>query len=61
MATRVIADQLLLVDTVGRWFHLETPTFVGAGQAYWVDRSVGALCVERGEGRVSLHFGEMCR
>ncbi|GAA1587785.1 hypothetical protein [Actinoplanes couchii] len=61
MARREIADRLLLVDTVDRWFHLDEPTFIGAGQAYWVDRSTDELCVARGDGRVSRHVGAMCR
>ncbi|MBW6437809.1 hypothetical protein KZ829_29140 [Actinoplanes hulinensis] len=61
MAKPVIADRLLLVDTVDRWFHLEEPTFIDAGQAYWIDRSTSELCVDRGDGRVSRHAGAMCR
>ncbi|WP_430791085.1 hypothetical protein [Actinoplanes sp. G11-F43] len=61
MTGRVIAERLLLVDMVDRWFHLDEPTFIGAGQAYWVDRSNDELCVDRGDGRVSRHAGAMCR
>ncbi|GAA1658879.1 hypothetical protein GCM10009828_106190 [Actinoplanes couchii] len=61
MARHTIADRLLLVDTVDRWFHLDEPTFIGAGQAYRVDRSADEPCVDRGDGRVSRHVGAMCR
>lgn len=58
---RVTADRLVLVDVVDRWFHLREPTFVDAGQTYWVDRSAGELCVDRGNGRTTRHPGDMCR
>ncbi|MEU4689041.1 hypothetical protein [Actinoplanes sp. NPDC023714] len=60
MYERRIADRLTLVTTVDRWFHLDEPTFVDAGQTYWVDRATSELCVD-GDGRVSRHAGAVCR
>ncbi|WP_282757578.1 hypothetical protein [Actinoplanes sandaracinus] len=56
---RVTADRMVLLTVVNRWFHLREPTFVGAGQSYWIE--AGELCVDRGGGRVSRHCGDMCR
>ncbi|SDT80662.1 hypothetical protein [Actinoplanes derwentensis] len=67
MVKRAIADRLILVDVVDRWFHLQEPTFIDVGQCYWIDRETSELCVERGgdrvtrHGRVTRHAGWMCR
>lgn len=67
MVKRVTADRLILVDVIDRWFHLREPTFIEAGQTYWIDRGTNELCVDRGgdgvtrHGRVTRHAGWMCR
>lgn len=61
MYERVTADRLTLVDVVNRWFHLHAPTFVDAGQTYWIDHENHEPCVDRGHGRVSRHAGWMNR
>ncbi|HTJ37780.1 MAG TPA: hypothetical protein VL738_31490 [Dactylosporangium sp.] len=55
MAERVTAARLMLVSVVGHWFYLEKPTFIRAGQTYWVDWGAGELCVDRGDGRAARH------
>jgi hypothetical protein len=57
MVERVVADRLSLVEVVDCCFRLREPTFVRAGQAYWMDREAGELCVDRGDGRVTRHAG----
>jgi hypothetical protein len=37
MVKRVTVDRLILVDVVDHWFRLEQPTFVDAGETYWID------------------------
>ncbi|WP_405099825.1 hypothetical protein [Micromonospora sp. NBC_01412] len=61
MAERVTAERLMLVDTVGRWFHLDQPVLIERGQTYWIDCTTSELCVDRGDGRVTRTAGEMCR
>lgn len=61
MFQRVTAERMLLLDVVHRWFHLAAPTFVEAGQTYWIDRETSELCVDRGDGRVTRHVGMICR
>jgi hypothetical protein len=61
MVQRVTADRLILVDVVNRWFHLRAPTFIDAGQTYWIDHGTNELCVDRGGGRMTRHAGWMCR
>ncbi|WP_433389550.1 hypothetical protein [Micromonospora sp. KLBMP9576] len=61
MPQRETAERLMLVDTVGRWFHLDQPVLIGRGQTYWIDRTTSELCVDRGDGRVTRTAGEMCR
>lgn len=53
MVNRVTADRLMLVSVVNHWFHLQEPTFIGAGQTYWIDRETNELCVDRGGDRVT--------
>ncbi|MET8229638.1 hypothetical protein ABZS77_03030 [Micromonospora sp. NPDC005298] len=61
MPQRETAERLTLVDTVGRWFHLDQPVFIERGQTYWIDRTTSELCVDRGDGRVTRTAGGMCR
>ncbi|MBF5034027.1 hypothetical protein IRY44_30165 [Micromonospora sp. ANENR4] len=61
MPQRETAERLTLVDTVGRWFHLDPPVLIERGQTYWIDRTTSELCVDRGDGRVTRTAGEMCR
>jgi hypothetical protein len=61
MPERITVDRLTLADSAGRHFHLTEPTFIDAGQTYWIDRSNDELCVDRGNGRISRHPGSTCR
>jgi len=61
MSRRTVAERLVLMTVVDRWFHLREPIFVEAGQSYWIDHSAQELCVDRGDGRVTRHAGMMCR
>lgn len=54
MVERVTTDRLVLVNVVDHWFHLQHPTFIDAGQTYWIDHEASELCVDRG-GRVTRH------
>ncbi|WP_147265168.1 hypothetical protein [Micromonospora sp. LHW51205] len=49
------ADRLTLVSVVDHWFYLQEPTFVAAGQTYWIDRETSQLCVDRDGHRVTRH------
>lgn len=51
------ADRLLLAGRVDCCLQLAEPTFITAGQSYWVDHAAGELCVDRGAGRVTRHPG----
>jgi len=55
MVKRVIVDRLILVDVVDHWFHLQLPTFIDAGEAYWIDHETSELCVDRGRDRLTRH------
>ncbi|MEV6349735.1 hypothetical protein [Actinoplanes sp. NPDC051851] len=55
MVERGTADRLILVNVVDHHFYLEEPTFIGAGQSYWIDREAGEICVDRGGGRLTRH------
>lgn len=61
MSERMTAERLTLVDTVGRWFHLDRPVLIGPGESYWVDRKSSELCVDRGDGRITRTAGWWCR
>ncbi|MER6592062.1 hypothetical protein ABT214_09445 [Micromonospora purpureochromogenes] len=54
------ADRLVLLNQV-EWFHLDRPLLVWPGQTYWVDRDTDELCVDRGDGRITLAPGWVCR
>jgi hypothetical protein len=55
VVNRVTADRLMLVNVVDHWFYLQEPTFIEAGQTYWVDHETNELFVDRGGDRVTRH------
>lgn len=57
MVERAIADRLILVDVVNRWFHLQQPIFIDAGHVYCIDHETRELRVDR----MTRHAGWMCR
>ncbi|MGN9775522.1 hypothetical protein ACTMS0_07070 [Micromonospora sp. H33] len=58
---KVTAARRTLVTTIDRWFHLDRPLLVEAGQTYWVDWKRRELCVDRGDGQVRRFPGWVCR
>ena len=57
MSESVTADRLLLASRVDCCLQLREPTFITAGQSYWVEHETGELYVDRGAGRVTRHPG----
>ena len=55
VVNRVTADRLMLVNVVDHWFYLQEPTFIDAGQTYWIDHETNELCVDRGGDRITRH------
>ncbi|MET7424225.1 hypothetical protein [Dactylosporangium sp. NPDC005555] len=56
-----MAERMILLNRVHRWFVLERPVFVAAGQSYWIDHETSELCIDRGDGRVEQVPGFICR
>ncbi|GAA2695265.1 hypothetical protein [Actinoplanes palleronii] len=57
MTNPVIAERLLLATRVDCCFQLDEPTFIAAGESYWLDDEHGELCVARGNGQTTRHSG----
>ena len=51
---RVTVDRLTLISAV-EWCYLQEPTFACPGQTFWIDLERDALCVDRGNERVTRH------